>query len=59
MVINFVIIFKFIRQVVDTKCMTGYSKPFEVKKLEDISFHCTMTYQPGVGQTIDPRLLVF
>jgi hypothetical protein len=39
--------------------MTGYSKPFEVKKLEDISFHCTMTYQPGVGQTIDPRLLVF
>ena len=39
--------------------MNSYLKPFEVKKLEDISFHCTMTYQPGSGQTIDPRLLVF
>jgi hypothetical protein len=42
--------------MVDNKTIHNYSKPFELKKLEDIIFYATMTPGP---RSIDPRLLVY
>lgn len=49
---------EFIRQIVDSNLMYSYSKPYEQRKLEDICFYSTMTYQGKNARTIDPRLLV-
>ena len=49
---------QFIRQIVDSEVIHSYAKPFEQKKLEDINFYATMTHQPRLAKTIDPRLLV-
>lgn len=46
------------RQIIDSKFIYSFTKPFEMKKLEDLSFFCTMDYAPGIEKSIDPRLLV-
>jgi hypothetical protein len=46
------------RQIIDNKFIYSFTKPFEMKKLEDLGFFCTMDYAHGVEKSIDPRLLV-
>jgi hypothetical protein len=48
-----------LRQVVDGKFIYGFSKPFEMKKLENVALYSTMTFDRNIREkSIDPRFLV-